>query len=73
VGTAIAKERYTFGEIAAEMRISHGTVRNLFRNEPDVIRGGVPGSKRPKYIVPAHVYARVSQRLSNPPPTPRRR
>jgi hypothetical protein len=72
VGTAIAKDFYTFGEIAADLGISHGMVRNLFRNEPGVLKVGVPGSKRPRYLVPAHVYERVKQRLSNPPPTPRR-
>jgi AcrR family transcriptional regulator len=41
VGTAVAKESYTFGEIAAELGISHGTVRNLFRNEPGVLRAGM--------------------------------
>jgi len=72
VGTATAKEWYTFREIAADMGVSHGTVRNLFGREPDVLRVGLPGSKRPTYRVPTNVYERVKRRLSNPPPTPRR-
>lgn len=72
MSTAIAKEWYTFGEIAADMGVSHGTVRNLFRREPDVLRVGLPGSKRPTYRVPVCVYERVKRRLSNPPPIPRR-
>jgi hypothetical protein len=70
-GTGTEKE-YTFGEIAAKHGVSHGTVRNLFRREPDVRRVGKPGSKRPTYRVPAHVYERVKLRISNPPLTPRR-
>ena len=70
--TAVAKEWYTFSEIAAEMGLSHSTVRNLFIREPGVVRVGRPGSKRPTYRVPAHVYARVQQRMSNPPQTPPR-
>ena len=72
MGTAIAKEWYTFREIAADMGVSHGIVRNLFRREPGVLRVGLPGSKRPTYRVPANVYERVKRGLSNPPPTPRR-
>lgn len=71
-GTAFAKEFYTFGEIATELGVSYSTVRNLFRKEPGVLRAGVPGSKRPRYLVPASVYARVKKRLENPPPTPPR-
>jgi predicted transcriptional regulator len=70
-GTGTEKE-YTFREIADELDVSHSTVRNLFRREPDVHRVGVPGSKRPAYRVPAHVYERVKRRISNPPLTPRR-
>lgn len=72
MGTAIAKEWYELGEIAAERGLSYSTVRNLFTREPGVLRGGKPGSKRPTYRVPADVYARVMLRLSNPPLTPRR-
>jgi hypothetical protein len=72
VSTGIAKELYTFGEIAAEMGVCHGTVRNLFGREPGVLRVGLPGSKRPTYRVPVSVYERVKLRMSNPPPTPLR-
>ena len=71
MSTGIAKE-WTFGEIAADMAVSHGTVRNLFAREPGVRRVGKPGSKRPTYRVPADVYERVKLRISNPPLTPRR-
>jgi IS30 family transposase len=47
-GTGTAKE-YTFGEIAAELGVSHSTVRNLFHREPDVHRVDVPESRRPAY------------------------
>jgi len=72
MSTGTAKESYSFGEIAAELGVSHSTVRNRFRREPGVLRVGVPGSKRPRYVVPAIVYARVKLSMSNPPPTPRR-
>ena len=70
MSTGIAREWYTFGEIATEMKVSHGTVRNLFVREPGVLRVSSPGSKRPTYCVSASVYERVKLRLSNPPPTP---
>ena len=70
--TGVAKEWYSFSEIAAELGVSHSTVRNRFRREPDVLRVGAPGSRRPKYAVPASVYARVKLSMANPPPTPRR-
>jgi hypothetical protein len=68
-----ATKEYSFGEIAAIHGVSHGTVRNLFRYEPDVRRVGKPGSRRPVYSVPANVYERVMLRISNPPRTPPRR
>lgn len=72
MSTTIERESYTFGEIAAEMGVSHSTVRNLFAREPGVLRLGKPGSKRPTYRVPPDVRARVMLRISNPPLTPRR-
>lgn len=72
MGAGRAKEWYKFREIAAEMDVGHGTVRNLFVREPGVLRVGLPGSKRPTYRVPLSVYERVKLRMSNPPPMPRR-
>jgi hypothetical protein len=62
-----AKEKYSFGEIAADLGVSHSTVRDRFRREPGVLRVGVPGSKRPRYVVPASVYERVKLSMSPPP------
>ena len=55
VSTAITKQFETLNDIAAELGVSHSTARNLFTKEPDVIRVGAPGSKRPRYRVPRHV------------------
>jgi len=35
-------EDLTFGQIAAKNNVSHGTVRNLFRDEPGVRRVAGP-------------------------------
>ena len=72
MSSAIAREWFTLGEIAAEKGVSHSTARNLFIREPGVVRVGTPGSKRPAYRVPAEVKERVFRRLSNPPKTPPR-
>lgn len=71
-GIETKKESYSFREIADELGVSHSTVRNRYRREPDVLRVGKPGSRRPRYVVPAHVHARVKLSMSNPPPVPRR-
>src|SRR4051812_30478167 len=52
MGTGTKKDSYSFSEIAVELGVSHSTVRNRFRSEPDVLRVGAPGSKRPRYVVP---------------------
>jgi hypothetical protein len=65
-----AEEHYTPDELAALWGVSAETIRNVFRNEPGVLRVGQANGKKRKYIlmrIPESIAERVHKRLSAVP------
>jgi hypothetical protein len=65
------EQHYRVNDIAKMLAVCGNTVRNLFRNEPGVLkieksRSRFGPIKRPRVtlLIPAHVYIRVKKRLS---------
>jgi hypothetical protein len=66
----MAEKHYEPSELAELWGVSAETIRNIFRNEPGVLRIGEPSGKKRKYIllrVPESVAERVHRRLSAVP------
>jgi nucleotidyltransferase/DNA polymerase involved in DNA repair len=66
----MADKHYTPDELAALWGVSAETIRNVFRQEPGVLRVGQANGKKRKYIlmrVPESVAERVHKRLSAVP------
>ena len=72
----VAEKHYEPNELAELWGVSAETIRNVFRNEPGVLRISSPNgklSKKRKYVlmrVPESVAERVHKRLSAVPLTP---
>lgn len=67
----VEEQHYRVAQLAKMLAVSGDTARNLFRNEPGVLkikksRSRFGPIKRPyeTLLVPAHVYIRVKKRLS---------
>ena len=61
-----AERHYSPSDIAKQWGVDAETIRNIFRNEPGVLKIGNNGAKRP-YVslrIPESVAARVHRRLS---------
>ena len=59
-------EFMTLNDCARLLKMSRGTARRIFRDEPGVELVHTPGSHRPIIRVPRAVYDRVMRRSANP-------
>lgn len=63
----VGQPHFTPDDLAAVWGVSAETIRNIFRDEPDVLRIAHPSGKKRKYIlmrIPEAVAERVHRRLS---------
>jgi hypothetical protein len=69
---AMNEKHYSVKELAAKWGFSVGTIRNQFKNDPDVLRLQGPGSFSGKRSyttikIPESIAVRLYQRLISPP------
>jgi hypothetical protein len=66
----VAQPHFTPDDLAEKWGVSAETIRNIFRDEPDVLRITHPQGRKRKYIlmrIPESVAERVHRRLSAVP------
>jgi hypothetical protein len=63
----VGQPHFTPDDLAAAWGVSAETIRNIFRDEPDVLRIAHPSGRKRKYVlmrIPESVAERVHRRLS---------